>query len=216
MITEGKGRHAPAPHRKRLSRAEAILCLNAGTKIANYRNYRGSANRWKRGLVSDGFVDIPGLGTVRSDVAPYFLGFTGEIALVDLLNRRLGSRLTFDDTLRAAGDSGNDIDAYGVKVQVKSRQSDRAHARQKLNLIRHTDGGGRVCFPRAAVLVFCETSLSDLTVDILGWIHTSHARQLPVVAARKGTHRNIEVPDCELSPVAALVDWVSAKRGLTK
>lgn len=213
MITEGKGRHAPSPETRILSKADAMLCMNAAMRISQFRNYRQSRNSWKRGLMGE-FVTIPLVGTIRGDVAPYFIGFTAEIALIDLLNRRTDAKLSFDDSLRSGGDGGADLTAFGLTIQIKGRQSDRPHAKQRLNLVRHSTGDGRLVFPRASVLAFCETDIATLRVSLLGWMYSVHAKKLPIVPARRGSHKNVEIPDAMLRPISALVDSVAAHKGL--
>lgn len=160
--------------------------------------------------MGDGF-HVPGAGWMRSDVAPRYVGYCAEAAVIGVLNRRLGIKLSLDDRLRGGGDGGVDLQVSTLTMQVKSRRSGTSHALSRLSLVRHSTDRGFVVFPKTTAIVFCESTIETRTVKILGWIYTRLALDLPIVPARRGNHKNIEIHDSKLEPVSALVDNIRAR-----
>lgn len=209
MITEGKGCHAPEPVEWNLSPHESYLCAQAALTVSEFRSYAGRGG-WQGGLMGDGF-SVPGVGWMRSDVAPRYIGNCAEAAVIGILNKRLSIQLSLDDRLRGGGDGGVDLKASTLTMQIKCRRSGTAHALSRISLVRYATDRGFVVFPKTMAIVFCESTIETRKVKILGWIYTKLASELPVVAARRGNHTNIEIPDTKLEPISALIDNIRTR-----
>ena len=210
MNTEGIGCHAPKRIKELLNSSDRRIVVNAALRIASHRReYMDSGDQWKRGLIGD--LEIPGIGTLPATAAPLYVGLCAEAATIVYLNRATGLTLSIKDCLLANGDGGGDITAHGCSIQVKCRQADSIHAKQKLSLVRYATDRGRIVFPNTTALVFCETTIETSCVSLLGWMYVVHAKQLEKVPARKGNHFNIEVPDFLLEPMSSLVDNITAR-----
>lgn len=212
MISEGKGRHAPQPIVQPLDRHALWLCFNAAANISRGRGYANSTNEWKKGLTSG--LLVPNIGWLPGDSAPRFIGNAGEAGVIRFLNDRLHAALSLDDRFLTDGDGGTDLELCGLTSQIKTRQSNKSHARDRVSLVRYATNGGTVVFPATTTLVCCELRLPAFDVALLGWIYTARAKELPQSPARRGNHINIEIPDCELQPMASLVDLLAARREL--
>lgn len=208
MITEGKGRHAPAAPPITMDDATMRLLKRESDERTKYREYGNTLDTWRNGLCKD--VLISGVGMLRSDVRAIFCGFMGEQALCTYLNRRLREGKCFVDfDKRAAGDAGIDVAAYGHRLQVKTRQQDKYG-----NLVRRITDRGRTLHFTADSFVFCQWDGSK-TVRLLGWIRTRDLLLLPVVPAIVGNHQNIAIPDDQLECMNSLADNISARKEMS-
>lgn len=210
MITEGIGKHAPKPVPVLLSEHDLRVVTNAALSHSKYRGYLNSTSQWKRGLIKE--ITIPKIGKLTGDPVPRFVGLAGEAATVLHLNDRANLRLSLRDELLAGGDDGKDLEIDGLSIQIKTRQKQSSAARERLNLIRHTNEQRMPCLPNACAIVFCELDETYRKVSLIGWTYTEWLRTLPAVPARVGRHLNVEVEDKDLKHIGALVDRLVARR----
>ena len=209
MITEGKGRHAPAPIKMQFNLSTMRILLNESNDRTAYREYGKTLDTWRNELIGD--VVIPGMGAIRSDVRAIFCGFMGEQAVCEYINKRITEDRCFVDfKKRAQGDAGIDVSAYGQTLQVKTRQSDK-HG----NLIRRITDRGRTLDFTANAFVFCKWE-GFRTVELLGWIRTKDVLLLPVVPAIVGNHKNIQIPDDALECMNSLADHITARKEMSQ
>lgn len=209
MMTEGVGEIAPAAWKVVLDdHSLQVLKLEAELR-AEYRGYQKRDSEWARGLQGD--VVIHGVGSLRREVRPIFVGLIGEYACCSLINRKVPSAGVSVDLLRKKrGDYGIDITAFGMHMQVKTRQT-AEHG----NLIRVVDEYGNRQRLSARAFLFCEWS-GDKTCSVLGWQWTKYIKELPIQDAVGGRkHKNVCVADWRLLCVGRLISALNAKKDLS-
>lgn len=208
MMVEGIGDVAPKPWKLILSdHALAVLRVEA-EKRAEYRQYKNQSSEWSKGLQGD--VVIQGVGVLRQEVRPIFVGLIGEYAACEYINQKLPTaKVCIDLARRKHGDFGVDVAAFGIQMQVKTRQS-ADHG----NLIRVIDERGNRKHLTARAFVFCEWT-GHKTCSVLGWQWTKDIRDLPVENAIRGRHKNIRIADWRLLCMSRLANALSAKKGLS-
>lgn len=204
MITEGRGRHAPAPYRYRLNRSEAILLKNDAAARAVARRYARKGDEWSVGLLEA--VDDPLVGHIDRDVRPIYASFVGVYAVKQYLESHLKIPVDADFGVGRAGSPGFDLQPAGMTLLVRTRQSVAAS-----NLIRRYTSSGRKVPLMAEACAFCRW-IEGADVDILGWTWTRELEGRPEVPSRRGGHRNIAVRDDELLPMVRLIAELDRRR----
>lgn len=197
MIVEGVGPKAPMQIQVRLTRNELIAVKDIAIERAAFRQYRGRCDTWGRGIKDE--IEIAGVGTLPRDVRPIFAGTLGEYAVKSWLQSRVSGTVELDLSLKQTGDYGVDLQAYGLTMQVKTRQN-----MERVNLIRHTtERGYRLTWPWVAAC-FCEWTSGGSVVYLVGWQWKSAIEQMPLEIGVAGGWLNVEVRDESLLPFARL------------
>lgn len=193
MIVEGKSYPVP-PARVAVELPQSVAVATVIYGRGCPEKYGADNRVWQRGLVNETIQVGPHL--LQPFERSWFIGTMGELAVAEVINRRLRRCVaTVDLTKRAAGDFGVDIELFGRRIQIKTRQSARQVVCVK---------AGRF---KSDTFVLCEWS--PLTsVEILGWLPTRDVESMQLVPTRicGGTWKNHEVPDSSLRPFGGLVD----------
>jgi hypothetical protein len=188
MKVEGRGEVPPAPVWIPLTRPDFIVIKEESIRRAKARDYRNRRDGWGSGLVGPGRP--PNCADMRDDEYPIVIGCAGELACKYFFNQRMSKTVTMVDFgERPRGDRGIDLIACGLTFQVKGQQKP-----EQPGLIRRIDArGNRMPIP-ANIVIFTRFDREDPTgAWLLGWVWTREILALPVVPARCGDHRNIEV-----------------------
>jgi hypothetical protein len=208
MMTEGVGDVAPRPVKIVLPDYALQALLVEAASRAEYRQYRKQKDEWSQGLQGD--VVIHNVGALRRDVRPIFVGMIGEYAVCEFINSREPSaRVSVDLLQKVRGDFGVDVAAFGIQMQVKTRQT-AEHG----NLIRIIDEHGNRKSLNAKAFVFCQWS-GDKVCELLGWAWTKDIRDLRPQDAVRGKHQNIVVADWRLICMDRLAEMLKAKKELS-
>jgi hypothetical protein len=194
MITEGIGQHAPAAVRVKLSGETILACYRLAQERATHRNYSGRSDAWGQGIKAA--RELPLLGMVSQDVLPILVGIVGEYAVkCELVNKLAGV------TLNATGDFGVDLKAFGLTMQVKTRQRDSGE-----NLVRVNAAA-----TAARAFCFVEWLMEPMSqVNLLGWCWTTNVVARTPTPSFNGKWKNYVVPDAELLPMNRLADELEA------
>lgn len=199
MITEGVGQHAPAKKLERIQHHAMRQCFEAAKDRASHRNYANGGSFWKCGI-KQGSREIGGYGTLAQDAMPIFVGLLGEYASWQYLASRVPGVVGIDTKLNDGGDYGVDLKAFGLTMQVKTRQRDSGE-----NLVRDNRfaSAARAC-------IFAEwTGEPVSSVNLLGWMWTDKVIARETVPGIKDWN-NFRVEDLELLPMCRLVDELEA------
>lgn len=206
MIVEGIGKKAPTPVGIQIMNHEMLAILEESKRQAEYREYR-KGGAWAQGIKGD--LVLPGVGLLTRDVRPIFCGRLGEYGVVRYVNGRLDDEaVSLDFVLRKRGDGDIDLKAFGLTIQVKTREGERRDS-----LVRRIDERGRTLRLTAQAFVFCEWGGSDY-VQLLGWSWMKDFAGQQPIPSPVGRWQNIAVEDADLSPMRSLVDNLSARREL--
>jgi hypothetical protein len=196
MIKEGVGWVIPSPSKEIVSDGVLSWLKRVAEDRDKYRGYSRRLDQWGKGLTS----------------FPTLRGLIGEYALCQFLNRRIGTRLSVDESKRPYGDGGFDISPYGCRIQVKTKQKSIGSL-----LIRSaTETGCRIEQPWFAVVCATWPAACGLdgkltnteTAFLDGWMLNKDATTRNQIPAYRGNHRNFEVPGREFCPMSDLVHLV--------
>lgn len=204
MIVEGVGSKAPQQIQVKLSRHEMLTVLDVAKQRAEFRQYKARADLWGQGI-KDG-IEVDGLGIIERDVRPIFCGTLGEYAIQRWLTSRLAGCVELDTELRQHGDYGVDLKAYGLSMQVKTRQNN-----ERVSLIRHTtENGRRIPCPWYAAC-FCEWTGGSV-IYLVGWQWRSFIEKIVPTYGRAGGWMNVEVLDEQTLPMQRLASELETWR----
>lgn len=206
MITEGVGRKAPAPIVVSFTDHDLGCLKIETTKLATYRQYKAMAGTWEQGIRRA--VVIQGVGKLTQDERPIFCGMMGECATMYVINKKFPDAAKMDFTLRRRGDFGVDLAPFGVKLQVKTRQTPKYG-----NLIRRVKKHGGIVQMPSHAFVFCQWDGSK-SVRVLGWCIRREIEHREPVPAPFGDWKNIVVKDEELLPMCNLLDELDRQKEL--
>jgi hypothetical protein len=201
MITEGIGQHAPAKKLERIQHHAVRQCFEEARKRASHRDYQNGNSAWKRGI-KEGSREIGGYGTLQQHEMPIFVGLLGEYAAWSYLVSRLPGVVGIDTKLNDGGDYGVDLKAFGLTMQVKTRQRDSGE-----NLIKDN----RFATAARACLFAEWTGEPVSSVYLLGWMWTEKVVARPTVPGVRNW-QNFCVEDGELLPMNRLADDLEARR----
>lgn len=201
MITEGVGMKPPAQIQVKMTANDLYVLRQEAIKRSAYRGYKAREDAWGRGIKST--VVHPGIGELTREVRPIFAGCLGEYAVQSYVEARFPGRCPMDLRMHRCGDYGIDLQCFGVRMQVKTRQ--RSEHR---NLVRRTNRRGSSMKIASHVFCFCEwTGMAQ--VYILGWCWRDAVLAKPLVPS-VGEWLNAEIPDAELLPMSRLRDELEA------
>lgn len=197
---EGRGIVAPKPIWVPLTRPDFIPIKERAQQQVIDRDYRNRRDAWGRSHVGVGRP--PNCADMRPEVYAAMLGGIGEFGTIAYINKQMKRDVaTMDFARKKQGDSGIDIIACGLTMQVKTQQNSL-----QPGLIRRFDESGNLIPLPAKACVFAWFNREDQAgVWLLGWIWKTKVVALPVVPAIRGSHRNIEVPRKELQPMCRLI-----------
>lgn len=202
MITEGIGQVAPQQVPIRMTQNELFNVYHLSKERADFRQYKNRNNAWSQGC--KGSMMIPGIGELTPDVRPIFVGTLGEYAAKRYLNSgRFNCRVELDTSLNQAGDYGVDLQSNGLKIQVKTRQSE-----QFSTLVKRTSYGRLLSIPVHAFL-FCEWTGGSV-VSLLGWCPGDVVGKKPLVDSFNCQWHNAVIDDVDLKPIDRLKDEIEA------
>jgi len=188
-VTSQEGRGIVAPRRVpiAITRADVLQCVAIAVERAKYRRY-DKGGTWARGLAN---ARTP---YVITDIKPHewaiVVGSVGEYAVANYLAPSLGE-CGIDDELRVCGDYGIDFRAYGLTLQVKTRQRPGEHVLVK-------EGTNK-----ALALVAVEWSRDDVA-ELLGWEWSHFLNECHREVSRFGSWVNLCVGDEVLRPMSRL------------
>lgn len=198
MITEGIGQHAPMKVRVPLGYQATRQCFLLAQERSQHRGYSGG-NAWQQGIKQSD-REIPGYGVLQRAEVPIFVGIMGEYAAQQYLLSRIPGNVGFDTTLNDTGDFGVDLKAFGLTMQVKTRQRDSGE-----NLVKDNRYA-----KAASACVFAEwTGEPVASVFLLGWLWTAEVVNRDTVPGARDWN-NFAVPDSELLPMSRLGDELEA------
>lgn len=204
MIVEGIGSVKPSPHKLKLNPGSFRAAAVEAKRRDKHRQYETRSDAWGRGLL--GKIVIPNVATFDSSAAPIMAGFIGEIATAEFINRRIGRRVCeVDFSLMDYGDGGIDLAPLGLGIDVKTRTKDYGNV-----LIKRVTESGQGVRWRCAVFVFAEWKFS-LAVDLLGWGWAKDFASRPLHDARRGNHKNVEIPTRDLLPMTRLISEIRSR-----
>jgi hypothetical protein len=201
--TEGRGIVAPASIVIKLGHDELLIINERAASQALERDYKNRRDSWGTGLTGprrpSNALDL------RDDQYPGFVGLVGEYALCSYINRKIGKTLvSLDLKTHQYGDRGVDVTANGLTIQIKTRQN-----RYQPNLIRVTNGRGESIPFNSQIYAFCLYLREEADKPrLLGWTWTREIVGRPIVDARRGNHKNIEIPDRDLKPMTRLIQEI--------
>jgi hypothetical protein len=201
--TEGRGIVAPAPIVIKLRHDELLIIKERAVRQAMERDYRNRRDAWGTGLT--GPRRPPNAQDLRDDQYPGYVGLVGEYALCSYINPRVGKPLvSLDLRPRRCGDYGIDVTANGLTIQIKTRQK-----QDQPNLVRATNWRGEFLPFTSKIHVFCLYFREEMDRPrLLGWIWTREIAGRPLVDARRGNHKNFEIPDQDLLPMTRLIQEI--------
>lgn len=207
MFVEGKGEVRPSPVRIRMTTADQSVLLQAAKALCEHRQYRTGASQWQRSHCQA--VVVPRVGKIEPEVRAYFVGLVGEYALSRFLSDKLGIEIR-PDLNKSDGDDGIDLKLFGLSVQVKTRQGV-----YQTSLVRYEDESGRFVLSTAAAFVFAKYEVECPTGNafLLGWVPRERLLECRQSPAKRGGHKNYEVPDHQLCCMNQLVANLRARRG---
>lgn len=198
MQVEGVGLKSPRAERVELDSYTMRQVAEEARRRESARRYAGGRSAWRRGLTK----------------SPTLRGLVGEQALAAWLSKRLGVSVYADMEDRRFGDGGVDFRLWGRLVQCKCRAR-----RYGAMLIRRLDESGTL-LPLGSDFYVQTTWEGRLVerpqgnelptwtnpqvVTIDGYVTREVVAGGAFRPARMGDHRNLEVPDCRLSPVRDL------------
>lgn len=201
MLTEGIGIVAPQKVRITLTSAEQRVLFDAAKERASYRQYASRNDRWGRGI--SGTKRIAGLGELSQQERPIFAGLLGEYAAQRYINGRFSGRCSIDIELRESGDFGVDLQPFGMKIDVKTRESEFGP-----NRVRRTNNSGAMLRLAPHIFLFAQWVESS-SVYLLGWQWTNYLADKPLVKSA-GAWMNVVLDDIELRPMCSLRSELSA------
>lgn len=204
MNTEGVGITAPRLVPVVLTMAELSCLYKSAYERAEHRGYKARADKWGQGI--KGVIEINGIGILTKDVRPIFVGLLGEYGVQRYVQQRFRGQALVDLRLLKHGDFGIDLTAYGMKIQVKTRQSHVKHTLYK----RANRNGYRFSIP-SQTCVFCEWN-GGSTVNLLGWQWSKEIESMPLVQSDYGDWWNAVVDDSQLLPMCRMRDELEAWR----
>lgn len=206
MNAEGIGIKAPSPHKVILTDHD-MRCIVHEAKKRAAAKYANATDRWSCGQKPP--IHIRNVGKITSTERPIVAGLLGEHVVSRLIKKRHGSGVAaLDLAIRRYGDGGIDLQAFGERIQVKTRQSPK-HG----NLVRRVCHSGFVVPINASYFVFCEWS-GSMSVSILGCISAALVLELPLVPGVSGHWQNAVVDDRLLEPFGRLLDNIAARKEL--
>lgn len=196
---EGMGKQPPSPSSLVLTAGELRQLLIEAKRRAFHRGYEKRSDSWGRGMTGE--LVIANVAVVEPHIAPVFIGLCGEYAVSVLVNRHCHMNSRIDLSLLPGGDSGHDLEFFGLKVQVKTRKRDYGKY-----LVRENNRA-----LRANVFVF--GTWGGQSVDIEGCIGTAEILACEVKAAPSGRdHKNYVIDPCDLLPMKRLYDSIGSRR----
>lgn len=202
---EGLGKRKPSALEEVLTDSAMRILVAAANSRAKFRGYRSGETQWQRGLT--GGISIMNVGTISPEATPIAIGLFGEYACAVAIDKHCGTKTAVDLMLRINGDGGRDLVVGGVAIQVKTRKRDTGS-----HLVRAFNERGQRIQNSASMFAFCTWSVGHRIVSVDGCLPRSLVEAMPVVEAVRGTHRNYEVNDCELLPMARLFAEIRSKQ----
>lgn len=199
---EGKGVVAPARIRQVINNHDiAVLAQAARQRAGKYRNSRSA---WKAG--NAGTLQVASVGHVTQEETPHLCGLVGEWAACLYLHQ-CGFMQYPDLQQRGLGDSGWDLRVHDVKIEVKTRISERRDS-----YVRHSDAR-KVYALTAHAYLFAQWKPGSSDVYLLGWCWRRTITKQPVRPSRKRDRewKNYEVADASLSAMNALPAFLQAR-----
>lgn len=207
MITEGIGQKSPQQIQISMTLHEQLVTFETAKQRAEHRGYRVRRDQWGQGLKSS--LTIPGIGELSRDLRPIYSGSLGEYAVYRYLECRFPGKIEIDWRLTRYGDFGIDLQSFGLKMQVKTRQDTNP-----INRYRRTNKRGATLPIPSHVCCFCEWNLTS-QVYLVGWCWRETIERKPLVNG-VGDWKNAELHDTELLPMCRLRDeletWRAARQ----
>jgi hypothetical protein len=134
------------------------------------------------------------------------VGLRGEMAFAKILG------LSIDLEPKAAGTGGgSDFSMQGVPIELKTKDITSTHNHL---LVRCLTDYGNVVPMRSDIYVAARVTSIRIDpkheiVHLMGWAEKSELEKLKSVKARRGSHKNKEIPYAELRDMRKLLDLIS-------
>lgn len=204
MLVEGVGVVAPQKVSFVLTEAELFALFGCAKDRARHRDYGSRDDKWGRGI--KGGLTVGGIGELSQQERPIFIGLLGEYATQQYIDRRFPTaKCVVDTSLLESGDFGVDLQAFGLKMQIKTRQGSSG-----ANLVRRTNNRGKELPIKPHAFVFAEWN-GGLTVYLVGWTWARAVREKDLVES-VGEWKNASITDSELLPMSRLAHQLNARR----
>lgn len=191
-FVEGDGQRPPGAVCRELPPGMRHLLRQKADERTTYRAYARRPDQWGRGFDSDAV----------------YLGLVGEWAVCAYLG------LPHETPLLPAGDGGQDIEAHGLRIQVKTRRRVNGE-----NLIRRVDERRSMRPLPSDIYVFVQHDpVRDQSgVRLIGWEWRKGIRKGSgrLQRSRRARHFNLVIADQDLLPMCRLRDELAVKRAIS-
>lgn len=200
MIREGFGKISPTPVDLRIEPQAFRHYERVAKAREDGHRYAHSSRVWQRGLID----------------RPTLTGLVAEWGFATWANLNFNLSLQPDEAFRKGGDSGIDFSVFGITIQVKGRRRSG-----DLLVRRETEDGRLLSLPWQICVVVtyedagCAAEVPNLWMTIDGWVSKNTLRNDGTFAnARKGTHKNLEIPDEDLEQMTDLATFLESRRAV--